>query len=120
MRAVLLRENAQIFEVVDIEDKLEVLRELVGCHTIDITWRLIGDKHYNIVCNDEGLLQGLTVTALDPGHMNVIAGNILIVGDEDDEGALTSLTDEDVENIRANTFNVPVRGSNILLLSISY
>lgn len=120
MKAILLKENAQDFEVVDIEDKLDVLRELVGCHTIDITWRLIGDKHYNIVCNDEGLLQGLTVTALDPGHMSILAGNILIVGDEDDDGAFTSLTDEDIKNVRENTFSVPVKDSSILLLSISY
>lgn len=44
-------------ELITIEDKLEVYYELIGCRTIDIVGRYFSNKHFDIVCDDEGLLK---------------------------------------------------------------
>ena len=81
-------------EVFMLENKLEVMRTAVG-GTIDIVTL---DEHSCIVVNDEGKLIGLE------GNRRI--GNDVIVGDffvcgSDEEGNLTSLTDEQMETYMA-------------------
>ena len=120
MKVILLKQRAQNLEVMDIDDDLATLKSLIGCHSIDITARMIGGKYYEIVCDDEGLLRKSTITALDLDNMSILAGNLIITGEVDMDGALTSLTDEDIERISENTINVPVGDSSVMILSMSY
>ena len=120
MKVILLKQKAQKFEIMDIEDNLATLKSLIGCPSIDIFSRRIGGKYYEIVCDGEGLIKGSGITALDIVGTNILAGNLIITGGVDADGALTSLTDEDIERISENTINVPVEDSSAMILSVSY
>ena len=84
------------FEVVEYEDKLEVLQQMVGglieyvpvCNNIDM------------IINDEGKLEGLDINPLATilFSYDYIVGDALIVG-INDEGENISLTDKEIERI---------------------
>lgn len=90
-------------KVIDIEDKLEVFYELIGCRCIDIVHRKIGNKYFDIICDDEGLFKGYAITsAVDTEFRQMLVGN-LIVSRSDDEGNLIDLSDEDIKQILRHT-----------------
>ena len=81
---------------------------IIGCKTIDIIHRRIGDVEVEIVLDDEGLL----VNAPKPSGINVdgtpvLFGNLLIAsGRVTDDGELTELTEEDVDEIMDNVATI--------------
>ena len=84
-------------------DGLEDYYKLIDCRCIDIVSRRIGDKVYDIICDDEGLFsENRRVSAVDSKRQPMLVGNLLIAGLADEEGHLTNLTDEDVEHIEKN------------------
>ena len=89
------------FEVKEINNTLDDLYKNINCTNIDITPRLIGGRMYCIVCDDEGCYRDNVVyTALC--HTNPYAdipGPIVITGPADENGDLTSITNEDVNNL---------------------
>lgn len=85
---------------IDIIDDLDTFYELLNCNTIDIVSRRIGSKRFDIICDDEGLLKGAPkISAIDNLGSPQLVGNLLIVGTPDEEGDLTSLTEEDANYI---------------------
>lgn len=89
-------------KVLNIEACLETYYDLLKCRVIDITTRKIGDKYYDIICDDEGLLKGeIRISALDKDDEPCLAGN-LIISNYDDWGNGVSLDDADVRNILNN------------------
>ena len=92
-------ENNKLPKVMDIEDKLEVFYELIGCRCIDIVRRKIGNKRYDVICDDEGLFKDdPVVSAVDTKYGDRLVGN-LIICKSDVEGNLMGLSDNDVEEI---------------------
>lgn len=88
---------------VDIEDSLESFYQALHCGIIDIVTRKIGGKPYAIICDDEGLFSEFPiVSAIDNDDSCMFVGNILVSGPADEEGELTELTPQDVENIEAH------------------
>lgn len=86
-----------------IEDSLDGYYKALNCDIIDCTVRRIGSKEYDIVCDDEGLLKAEPmVTAVTKNLQFALVGNLFICH-HDDDGNWTSLTDEEVEEIKANT-----------------
>ena len=106
LTAVLIDVENRKCKAVTIEDSLDAFYKALNCTCIDIVNRRIGEKRYDIICDDEALLK------VDPIHsaFNIsfimpkpdLYGNLLVVGQADSEGELTSLTQEDVVRIQRN------------------
>lgn len=89
------------YKVVDIKDDLKAFYELLHCNLIDIAVRSIGGINYNIIIDDEGFYHKPCVLgASNPYDQDCILMNsLLVTGSPDGEGNLTSLTDDDINNI---------------------
>ena len=89
-------------EIREVEaSTLDEYYKLVDCNTVDIVYYKIGLKYYNIICDDEGLLKdNVRVSAFNKQMHPILVGNLLIFGDTDDSGELTSLTDKDMIHIK--------------------
>ena len=83
--------------------ELEDYYRLIGCDCIDIVARKIGNKYFEIICDDEGLLkENPRISAVDKNMKPALIGNLLIAGPVDEDGELTSLSDEDISIIKDN------------------
>lgn len=104
MKVVYLNvENQQLPKAMDIEDKLDVFYELIGCRCIDIVQRKIGNKYFDVICDDEGALkEDALVSAVDTQFRQMLVGN-LIISKSNDEGNLIDLSDEDIKQILRHT-----------------
>ena len=92
-------ENQELPKVIDIEDKLPVFYELIGCQYIDIVRRKIGDKYYDVICDDEGTFkENPIVSAVDTQFKPMLVGN-LIISKADGEGELIDLSEDDIKQI---------------------
>lgn len=88
-------------------DDLDCFYETLDCDTIDIVTRKIGGKCYDIICDDEALLKPCPVPSATGSHGAMLFNKLLVCGQADDEGELTSLTDEDIEHLKAHTVIEP-------------
>ena len=103
--------------MLDVENKdvkmveangLDDYYRFIGCRTIDIIHRRIGDVEVEIVLDDEGLL----VNAPKPSGISidgtpVLFGNLLIAsGRVTEDGELTELTEEEVDEIMDNVATI--------------
>ena len=85
-------------EVTELEDYYKHLE----CDCFDIAHRKIGDKYYDIFCDDAGLFRdGFIFSAIFPTGEGMLVGN-LIFANHDDQGNTTSLSDDDIRNIKRN------------------
>ena len=76
--------------------------KLIGCRTIDIVHRTIGDDiEVEIVIDDEGaLVESPKVSAISPEGTPTLYGNLLIAsGRVTDDGELTELDQDEVDEI---------------------
>ena len=100
----IVNKDVKMVEANDLADYYE----LIGCRTIDIIHRRIGDVEVEIVLDDEGLL----VNAPKPSGISidgtpVLFGNLLIAsGRVTDDGELTELTEEEVDEIMDNVATI--------------
>lgn len=73
------------------------------CDCFDITCRKIGDRVFDIFCDDIGLFSDNPIpSALDDNMQPCLVGN-LIFAHHDLEGNTTSLSDEDIVHIKDNS-----------------
>ena len=81
---------------------------LIGCRTIDIVSRTIGDVKVEIIIDDEGLLVNAPkVSAIDIDGTPMLCGNLLVAsGRVTDDGELTELTDAEVDEIMDNVATI--------------
>lgn len=100
MKALLLDAMEGKVETVDA-DGVEEFYKLLHCTTIDIVQRIIGDRWYDIVCDDNGtFVEDPRISAVDSKGQIMLVGNLLICGLADADGVLTSLSEEDIEHIK--------------------
>ncbi len=103
MKSVFIDVQSHQVKVVDIEDKLEVFYEMIGCTLVEIPRRYIGKKLYSVICDEEAtFVEDPIPSMIDEEGKILLLGNLIVCGNVDDEGNLTSLTDEDVERILWN------------------
>ena len=99
IRGVLIDVVNNTAKVVEIEKKLESYYKILNCNLIDITSRYIGDRLFDIICDDEGLYkENFIVSALTKNRTPALVGNLFVVkfdGCEDE----TSLTDEEINYV---------------------
>ena len=77
---------------------------LIGCRTIDIVSRTIGDVKVEIVCDDEGaIIDKQKVSAIDIDGTPMLFGNLLVAsGRVTEDGELTELTKAEVDEVMDN------------------
>ena len=80
-------------EVVEIENTLQAMQSLVGGFI-----EVIPYDYYELVCNDEGKLQGLYPNV--GFDYDIINGNFFIANDNYETGDFASLTDKNIEKIK--------------------
>ena len=99
-------------EAREITDSLDTYYELLHCGTIDIVNRGFSNskKRFDIICDDEGLLKDDPyVSAVGTRGSAMLVGALLVVGQADDEGNLTCLSDKDIEFLKRRTMSLPTR-----------
>ena len=83
--------------------------KIIGCRTIDIIHRTIGDDiEVEIVIDDEGaLVESPKVSAISPEGTPTLYGNLLIAsGRVTDDGELTELTEAEIDEIMGNVATI--------------
>lgn len=99
LKGVLICPDKNTAEEASIENSLEGYYKALDCDTIDIVEREINGTYYDIICDDEALLKGDPLpSALDKLREPMLFGR-LFVCHHDDEGELTSLSDEEVKSV---------------------
>jgi len=99
LRGVLIDVVNNVGNVVEIDRKLESYYKILNCKTIDITSRYIGDKLFDIVCDDEGLYkENFIVSAITRSLGPALVGNLFVVK-HDGKGNERSLTKKEVEYV---------------------
>lgn len=91
-------------------DGLKDYYRLIHCTTIDIVNRGITGKRYDIICDDEGTFaDDPLISAIDDLGRVMLVGNLIVCGEADEEGNLTSLSEADIEHIKENIQNMGTR-----------
>ena len=103
IRGVLIDVVNNAVEVVEIGRSLQAYYNLLGCDTIDIVTRKVGDHLYQIVLDDEGLLKPDPVpSAFDSNDKPCLVGNLFVVGYEVIDGELTSIDDNEIQQLMSH------------------
>ena len=103
--------------MIDVENKdvrlveantLDDYYRLIGCRTIDIISRSIGDIRVEIVLDDEGaLVENPKVSAISVDGTPMLFGNLLIAsGKVTEDGELTELMAEEIDEIMQNVATI--------------
>ncbi|MBD5316556.1 MAG: DUF3846 domain-containing protein [Bacteroides sp.] len=92
-------------QVKEIKSGLHNYYKEIGCNTIDIQSRFIGQKPYDFIVDDEFLCKR---NKLKPSASNVVGndlffGTVLICNFDENTGEEKSLTKEDIEIILNNS-----------------
>ena len=103
MKMLLLDVKNREVKMVEAND-LENYYRLIGCRTIDIVSRTIGDVRVEIVLDDEGaIIDKPKVSAIDIDGTPMLFGNLLVAsGRVTEDGELTELTKAEVDEIMDN------------------
>lgn len=86
-------------QVIELKDDIQEFYKFIGCDAVDIVTRSVNGKKYTIICDDLGLYdENLKTSALSlTRSFPSLVGNLLITGNVDNFGELTSLTKNDVK-----------------------
>lgn len=85
---------------VEIEDDLKTFYKMIHCRSIDIIDRKVDGKRFSIICDEEGLLDGKEISAIDKLGNPMLVGNLIFLSqDIDENGELLSLAKEDAMHI---------------------
>lgn len=84
--------------------------KLIGCRTIDIVHRKIGDIDVEIIVDDEGaLVEHPKVSAVDIVGDVALYGNLLVASGRVNDGELTELTQDEIDVIMENVTEVTTK-----------
>lgn len=96
---VVIAEPMKEAYVTTIKNELEELQKIVGGYIEPLDFTL-GADNVCIICNEEGKCEGLPLNrsmAHEGKIWEIIAGTMIIVGDDYENGEFISLTDEQAE-----------------------
>lgn len=101
MGRILLYDGEELQEI-DINLEWEEMVKAIGCDYMDIVTRKIGDRFFDIVCDDEFLLREQPsvdrITVMDPNMDTVLMGKVLFTT-SNYGGETLPLSDDDVKTI---------------------
>lgn len=103
MKMLLLDVKNRDVKMVEANELHDYYR-LIGCRTIDIVSRTIGDVKVEIVLDDEGaIIDKPKVSAIDIDGTPMLFGNLLVAsGRVTEDGELTELTRAEIDEIMDN------------------
>ena len=105
IRVFFINAKAKNSQTIEIIPDLSNYYHFIDCQHIDIVTRKIGDKFFDIICDDEALfVENPQPTAIDSNGNSMLYGNLIICGIADKNGDETSLTDNDIALIKQNMF----------------
>lgn len=84
---------------IEVEKNLDSYYKILGCDCIDIVNRQIGDKSFDIICDDEGVFkEPQKISAINNLGEPMLVGNLFVVKFDgvDDE---TSLSDDEIKYV---------------------
>lgn len=99
--------------MVEISGDLDSLYRVLDVDTIDIVVRKIGDNHFDIVCDDEGLFKDPVLPSMLTRKGEALLVGNLFVCHHDEQGNLTSLTDDEAKMIRDHICRYKIRGDGL-------
>lgn len=89
-------------EITEIDKSLDGYYKVLNCRCIDIVQRYIGNRCFEIICDDEAALADAPLpSAVSPLGEVMLYGNLLVVR-FDGEDDVESLTDADIVYILSN------------------
>ena len=116
MKSILLDTNTKEVKIVDPQG-LQDYYDMIGCNCIDIVTRKIGRNYYDIICDDNGLLNDdPLISAIDDLGRVMLVGSLIICGLADSEGELTDLSDNDIRYIKKRITRLDTRLHEDLLM----
>ena len=96
IKGVLLDTEKGTAKITSLCDDLDAYYAALHCDIIDIVTRKIGDKLFSIVCDDEALLKDRPIVSAVSGRRKpMLFGSLFVVSDDNEDGELVGLTDED-------------------------
>ena len=103
MKMYLIDVKNEIVGTVDVNDDLQEYYNILGVSTIDIVMRRIGDRVFDIICDDEGMFnEPVKISAVSSNEEPMLVGNLLFAH-HDKEGNMVGLSDEDLAHLRIHT-----------------
>lgn len=99
---VLIDTEANTAKAVTIDNTLEAYYSALNCSCIDIVERTIGasEKHFTIVCDDEGLLkEAPCISAISDHGEPMLVGSLFITDLDHNTGDLASLPEHELEHV---------------------
>lgn len=94
---VVIKEVDKPAEIKEIPNDYKEFQQTVG-GLIDMT-PLPGHDDIDIICNDEYLYNGSMANVMMPERDNVLCGNVIFAGFNEEDGSTVSLTDEQVKSV---------------------
>ncbi len=127
IKGILVDVKSNIIDVCEIEKSLESYYKILNCKLIDIVPMKIGNRYFDIICDDEGLMkEDITLSAIYDDFTPALVGNLLVVR-HDGKGNERSLTSKDillvlehvttVQTTQATQATVIVKERNVLMLA---
>ena len=102
IKGILVDVNSNIIDVCEIEKSLESYYKILNCKLIDIVSMKIGNRYFDIICDDEGLMkEDITISAIYDDFTPALVGNLFIVR-HDGRGNERSLTSNDISMVLEN------------------
>lgn len=127
IKGILVDVKSNIIDVCEIEKSLESYYKILNCELIDIVSMKIGNRYFDIICDDEGLMKDdINISAIYDDFTPALVGNILVVR-HDGKGNERSLTSNDIllvlehvttiQTTQATKTTVTVKERNVLMLA---
>jgi hypothetical protein len=97
IRGILIKDG--VLHETELEDSLDTYRTELDCDCIDIVSRRIGNKYFDIVCDDEGLYRDGYISMMDSKtNTPMLVGRLFICNHNGSD--LSSLTQSDIDCIK--------------------
>ena len=98
--------NKGLYETYIDQDNIDDIYKEICCDCFDVAYRKIGDKWYDIFCDDEGLFKESSVpSAIYPNMKVALVGNLLFAN-HNEIGETTGLSDDDIHNITMSIISI--------------
>lgn len=97
-------------KIVVIDHSLNSFYDVLHCRTIDITRRNVDGVPFEIICDDEGLFsENPLISAIDDFGNPMLVGSIFVVGYDEENSDIRSLTADECAHVMMNIHPLPTR-----------
>lgn len=99
MRVLLLDTEENAPKIIETDGELEHIYQLLRCSYIDIAYRSVAGRAFDIIIDDAGFCQeDVKITAVDRDREPQLAGNLIFCHHNED-GSMVGLSNEDIDHL---------------------